>query len=340
MLQSPLECSPKFRHALLPVTMQVTAEVGREWTHPIARKIGVTIRSVVPGGKIDCSWMKLPRMEYAELKGWGCKCSTQALGDLRTNSVLVVMQQEGEGRIVLKNRSYALQPGEWAVLPQAARYRSVSSSMLRLTMVRIAASDTWQERAGNEGFFLHSTQTADGGAFVRDFLRRLLADGRDSAETISFELSQALLLLLAFSRSSLAVEGVPVETLTTRIRCYVNEHLRDSELTLDRIASSLRCSKRSLHKAFSGEGISISEYIWRERLLKCRQQLGVWQEQRRSITEIALSWGFSNPSHFSTMFRAHFKESPRAYRNRCCTQSWLMKMESPRTAGVYLHPAA
>ena len=34
----------------------------------------------------------------------------------------------------------------------------------------------------------------------------------------------------------------------------------------------------------------------------------------RSVTDIALSWGFGNPSHFSRLFRAHTGLSPSDYR--------------------------
>ena len=40
----------------------------------------------------------------------------------------------------------------------------------------------------------------------------------------------------------------------------------------------------------------------------------------RSITEIALAFGFSNPAHFSRVFRAHTGVSPSAYRHAAAQQ--------------------
>jgi len=36
--------------------------------------------------------------------------------------------------------------------------------------------------------------------------------------------------------------------------------------------------------------------------------------QTRPITDIALSWGFNSPSHFSRVFREHTGKSPSEFR--------------------------
>ena len=40
----------------------------------------------------------------------------------------------------------------------------------------------------------------------------------------------------------------------------------------------------------------------------------------RTITDIALSWGFNNSAHFSRVFREHTGLSPRAFREAACPQ--------------------
>jgi AraC-like DNA-binding protein len=99
-----------------------------------------------------------------------------------------------------------------------------------------------------------------------------------------------------------------------RIRAYIDEHLRDPNLSLDQIASVMNCSKRYVHKLFESEGISISEYIWQMRLSRCREELLDPVFANKSITEIAYSWGFSNSAHFSRAFKEKFHICPRTYR--------------------------
>jgi AraC-like DNA-binding protein len=104
------------------------------------------------------------------------------------------------------------------------------------------------------------------------------------------------------------------EALRDRIRAYVQQHLRDPALSADGIARALNCSRRHLYNAFAGEGESIAGYIQRLRLEACVRELQQAGPHARPITDIALSWGFGNPSHFSRVFRDHTGKSPSAFR--------------------------
>ncbi len=103
------------------------------------------------------------------------------------------------------------------------------------------------------------------------------------------------------------------EALRDRIRTYVQQNLRDPALSVDGIARALNCSRRHLYNAYAGEGESIAASIQRLRLHACIRDLQQ-ADQARSITDIALSWGFRNPSHFSRVFRDHTGMSPSEFR--------------------------
>ena len=76
----------------------------------------------------------------------------------------------------------------------------------------------------------------------------------------------------------------------------------------------MHCGKRNLHKVFSHDGATISDYIWRLRLARCRSDLVAPSCAWKSITEIAYSWGFNSSTHFSKAFKETFGISPRLYR--------------------------
>lgn len=103
------------------------------------------------------------------------------------------------------------------------------------------------------------------------------------------------------------------EALRDRIRIHVQQNLRDPRLSVDGIARALNCSRRHLYNAFSGEGESIAAFIQRARLEACIRDLQR-SGAERPITDIALSWGFGNPSHFSRVFRDHTGKSPTEFR--------------------------
>jgi AraC-like DNA-binding protein len=84
--------------------------------------------------------------------------------------------------------------------------------------------------------------------------------------------------------------------------------LRDPDLSIDQISITLGCTKRYLHMLFSDRGMTVSDYIWRARLLNCRQELE--KQGGKTITDVAFSWGFSSSSHFSRVFRNYFGIAP------------------------------
>jgi AraC-like DNA-binding protein len=106
----------------------------------------------------------------------------------------------------------------------------------------------------------------------------------------------------------------PHDEMRERICTHVENRLRDPKLSLDGIASELNCTKRYLHMAFAGQVHTLSEYIWIRRLDRCRLDLANPAHQDRSITDIAMYWGFSNLSHFSRAFRERYGIAPRSAR--------------------------
>ena len=101
--------------------------------------------------------------------------------------------------------------------------------------------------------------------------------------------------------------------LRHRIESYIRDQIRDPELSIDMIASALRCSKRYLHMAFAACDRSITDHIWTTRLDGCRSDLA--RRSDLTISEIAFAWGFSSSAHFSRAFRKRFGVTPSAFRH-------------------------
>ena len=132
-----------------------------------------------------------------------------------------------------------------------------------------------------------------------------------------------ILELVRLSLLELAGRGTAttqLEAFKDRIRDFIGQHLRDPLLSIDRIAQALNCSKRHLHNAFADEEDSLAHYILRRRLQACMRDLNNPALAPRTITDIALSWGFNNSAHFSRVFREHTGLSSRAFREAACPQ--------------------
>jgi len=109
---------------------------------------------------------------------------------------------------------------------------------------------------------------------------------------------------------------IRAKLIRAHARSYVLAHLHDPELGIAQISEALGYSKRYLHKCFSRGGQTVMDYIWSERLERCRRALLRPSEVRGSVTEIAFSCGFNSSSHFSHRFKERFGVSPSRVRRR------------------------
>jgi len=101
---------------------------------------------------------------------------------------------------------------------------------------------------------------------------------------------------------------------THQIRLYIEDQLRDPDLSPSLIAAAHGISLRYLNKLFESESIQISRLIWERRLENCRHDLEDLNYSGKSITEISYSWGFSSASHFSRIFKERYGSTAREIR--------------------------
>jgi AraC-like DNA-binding protein len=100
-----------------------------------------------------------------------------------------------------------------------------------------------------------------------------------------------------------------------RASLYIIDHLRDSALSVERIAQATGVSPGHLHEVFRRTtGGTIGDYIRAQRLERCRRDLADQSLRHQSITFIAHRWGFAEASSLSRAFRAAYQTSPRRYR--------------------------
>jgi AraC-like DNA-binding protein len=101
-----------------------------------------------------------------------------------------------------------------------------------------------------------------------------------------------------------------------RIKAHLREHLRQPGLTVEGVAHTLGLSVSQVHRVFAQEGCTVMEWLWRERLDGACADLSHASEAQRTIGEIALSWGFNDPSHFSYVFKKRYGVAPASWRKR------------------------
>jgi AraC-like DNA-binding protein len=114
----------------------------------------------------------------------------------------------------------------------------------------------------------------------------------------------------------------PAAEMFGRIDHFIEIHLADPALEPAQIAAGIGISVRHLHRLLQKQNVTVSALIVQKRLERCRTELADPEFSRRSITEIAYCWGFSDSAHFSHRFKKQFGVSPREFRNQAQTRAW------------------
>lgn len=117
----------------------------------------------------------------------------------------------------------------------------------------------------------------------------------------------------ALTKNKESLDENPRTSLFERIRMFIEKRLDDPQLSPSMIARAHSISVRYLHLLFSERGVTVGGWVRLRRLAQCRVALTDVRKDR-TITEIAMKWGFSEAAHFSRSFKAAFGISPNAFR--------------------------
>jgi len=106
-----------------------------------------------------------------------------------------------------------------------------------------------------------------------------------------------------------------------RIIEHIETNLADPTLNPADIARQHGFSLRYLHKIFDVTGQTVSEYIRHRRLKRCCEDLMDPTSRHLHIGQLSMRWGFTDPAHFSHVFRDRYGQSPREFRKLVNSQA-------------------
>jgi len=224
--------------------------------------------------------------------------------------VKILFQTHGISHFEQNGSHFDLMPGDCLAYDVSCPHTIVSPSLTRREVV-IVPAELLQERGINSGKLPPCKISARTGTgrIAHDFMHAAFGEAPKLSPHTAQGVADTLidLLLLPLREAASSFDRGPV-AIYERAAAFIHDHLRDPDLSIDQISMALGCTKRYLHMVFSERGITVSEYIWRARLLNCRQELET--QCHKTITDVAFSWGFSSSSHFSRVFRRYFGVVP------------------------------
>jgi AraC family transcriptional regulator, positive regulator of tynA and feaB len=101
-------------------------------------------------------------------------------------------------------------------------------------------------------------------------------------------------------------------SLAQAAKDIAEQQLSDPDLSTALLAGKLNVSVRTLQRAFTVTGESVTAWIRARRLEQARLALTA-SPRRLSVSEIAAHWQFADGSHFSRAFKQHYGRTPTEY---------------------------
>ncbi len=132
----------------------------------------------------------------------------------------------------------------------------------------------------------------------------------DLSETISSSIVAALSRQYGGARESGGSIGKKRSTLARRARAFMEANL-DRPLPLTELCAEVGVSLRTLQYAFGDYyGVSPARYHALRRLAGVRRDLSDFGPSGRTVTDVAMDWGFWHLGRFSQFYRSQFGETP------------------------------
>lgn len=248
-------------------------------------------------------------------------------GGVLPDCLKLLLQVRGRCRVDQEGHTAELRPGAWCVYDSWRPYSLANSGDVEQIVIQIPRDRIFDRSFARltEPFVANPVRSSMAyvtASFIRSYADPgLVPDDGDEflAETTIGLVRRVLHANLSLRRATQA----PSSVLRARIKQYILAHLNDPDLSIDRIAAAMGCSKRYLHQVFAAERVTIERHIWRLRIEHCCQALAEQGQSEKSISEIAFEWGFNSSAHFSRLFKSEVGVAPTSYRRGLTADSPL-----------------
>ena len=155
------------------------------------------------------------------------------------------------------------------------------------------------------------------GGLVGAMVHQLTGFDEGTEIEIKNRVSATTLDMVATALEAEKVDDLPPYSRGHRLRglaeAYLLSNLHDPRLSITTVASALNITPRTLNRVFGSDETTPMRWLWQQRLAASRRALA--EGRINSVTDAALSFGFSDVSHFSRAFKAAFGKSPRTLKH-------------------------
>jgi len=288
---------------------QVLSETHLSWSVAVpARPAGFT-------ASVRRSWIDDLALVDCECDPCSGTRQRRQLGETDGEFVIILITRAGRETVSQGDAEANLQPGDavaW-VSTQPARFAVWERLSKRSLLIPRSALDEVGARA-----WVNAGATLDGAAPATrlltsylDVLSRSLAELGPAAVTAARNATLELVVGALHADAGTGSAATVRPALRAAMDRYIDQHLLDQAIGAGAVAHAVGVSVRTVNRVYNASGQTVSEVVRGRRLARARDHLA---EGTDPIAVIASRWGFSDSSHFSRTFKAHYGDSPRHYR--------------------------
>lgn len=233
---------------------------------------------------------------------------------------LVSIQSRGHGRIEQDGRSAQLAPGDFALYDSTREYALRFDGDFQQFVLKLPA-ERLRHRVRDTQKLTATAVSGKAGAghLMINMIRTLWQDVDALQPASAAAVADGVLNILAAGLQSLPASSCAEPSSLAayhlaRMKQVVDARLGDPAFGVGELARELGLSVPHIHRLFHHEATTPAQYIWGKRLEACSRDLLDPRQARRSISEVAYRWGFSDAAHFSRAFRERFGVAPRVWR--------------------------
>ncbi|WP_445620231.1 transcriptional regulator FeaR [Kushneria sp. Sum13] len=230
----------------------------------------------------------------------------------------LIVQKQGHATLVQDGTHITLRPGEMVLMDSIRACDIIPHGLIEHDSLHLSRREV-AERFGNVAIpFMKITAGCASSQILQLVVNRMVTEPLAAAEEKERGISESLSALLPAIYQHQALSPAFLEqadgTLFICVQQFIDQHLHEDDIRPERLASAFHMSVRQLYRLFEQHGETVCRYVQRRRLARCAEELGSPILSRRSITQIAYKWGFTDSAHFSRSFKREFASSPREYR--------------------------
>jgi AraC family transcriptional regulator, positive regulator of tynA and feaB len=267
----------------------------------------------------------LGELGVIELDSTGLSSTTvtkHTIANQEDDVFILGLQLEGSATLIQDGREANVTPGDFVLLDAQRPFTSHYSHRWRRLFIKIPHRSLNARLAASSELTARPVRGSIGvGGLTSGFIRMIPDRVGVLQPAAKTQIAEQVLDLIALALASETGKDKPALSsgraiALLQLRMAIESRLSDPTLDPSSAASAAGISVRYANVLLSQQGTSLQRLIVSRRLDHCRRALEDPAQAKRTITDIAFAWGFSDLSHFNRRFKAEYGCAPRDYRQR------------------------